>query len=133
MALKEQLERLVDEMVTRGVGFEDARCVRPGDRVAVEDPGFGNIHNLVISHGLSLAPVSIDDEGMLPDALWQACEDGAKALIVTPRAQNPTGAALSAARAVALRTVLRRYPGVLVIEALLIAAKVYLVVVRQGT
>lgn len=93
-----------------------SETLRPGDRVAVEDPGFGNIHNLVISHGLSLAPVSIDDEGMLPDALWQACEDGAKALIVTPRAQNPTGAALSSARAVALRTVLRRYPGVLVIE-----------------
>ncbi|MER5599677.1 aminotransferase class I/II-fold pyridoxal phosphate-dependent enzyme, partial [Streptomyces sp. NPDC002265] len=45
-----------------------------------------------------------------------ALDAGACALIVTDRAQNPTGAAVSAARARALRGVLRRYPDTLLIE-----------------
>lgn len=90
--------------------------LRAGDRVAVEDPGFGNIFDLLMSHGLSLVPIKIDQEGLLPDDLDRACRQGVKALIVTPRAQNPTGAALTEQRAKDLRRVLRRYPDVLLIE-----------------
>lgn len=90
--------------------------LRPGDRVAVEDPMFGNILDLVMSRGLSLVPVAVDEEGMLPDQLRQACGEGINALIVTPRAQNPTGAAITAQRSKALRGVLRRHPDLLVIE-----------------
>src|SRR5262249_10548024 len=52
----------------------------------------------------------------LPGALRQACVEGAKAVVLTPRAQNPFGAALSKERAKELRAVLRRYPDVVVIE-----------------
>lgn len=90
--------------------------LRPGDRVAVEDPGFGNLFDLVMSRGLSLVPVALDAEGVLPDELARSCREGVHALIVTPRAQTPTGAVLSPARAAALRSILARYPDVLLIE-----------------
>ncbi|MCP4248175.1 MAG: aminotransferase class I/II-fold pyridoxal phosphate-dependent enzyme [bacterium] len=93
-----------------------AECLQPGDRVAVEDPTFGNTMDLVISRGLVLVPVGMDDEGPLPEELHRACEQQVQAFIVTPRAQNPTGATISAKRARRLRAVLRDYPDVLVIE-----------------
>jgi DNA-binding transcriptional MocR family regulator len=90
--------------------------LRPGDRVAVEDPGFGNLFDLVMSRGLSLVPVAVDDEGPIPDELARACREGVHGLIVTPRAQTPTGAALSASRAGELRAILKKHPDILLIE-----------------
>ncbi len=90
--------------------------LRPGDRVAVEDPGFTGHLDLVMALGLVIVPVAIDGEGPLPDSLGRACRAGAAALIVTPRAQSPTGAAISERRAADLRRVLRQRPDMLVIE-----------------
>lgn len=90
--------------------------LRPGDAVAVEDPGFSNIFDLVRGIGLRLVPVEVDEEGLRPEALEQAIRQGAQALITTPRAQNPTGAALGAERARALRAVLAEAPDLLIIE-----------------
>lgn len=90
--------------------------LKPGDAVAVEDPGWGRTLDLVPALGLRTVPVGVDDEGPLPEGVRAALEAGARALIVTDRAQNPTGAAVSAARAGALRAVLREHPGTLLIE-----------------
>lgn len=93
-----------------------AAHLKPGDAVAVEDPGWGGLLDLVPALGLRTLPVALDDDGPLPDDVDRALTAGARALVVTDRAQNPTGAVLSAARARALRAVLRDHPATLLIE-----------------
>jgi DNA-binding transcriptional MocR family regulator len=89
--------------------------LRPGDRVAVEDPCFTGVLDLLASLALVPAPVAVDDEGLVPEALRPALKS-AQALILTPRAQNPTGAAITPKRARALRGVLAAFPQTLVVE-----------------
>jgi DNA-binding transcriptional MocR family regulator len=88
----------------------------PGDRVAVEDPGFTGVLDLVSALGLAVEPVALDELGALPDDLDRALRKRVRAVVLTPRAQNPTGAAMSAERARELRSVLDRRPEVLVVE-----------------
>ncbi len=90
--------------------------LRRGDRVGVEDPGYASVHQLVIGSGFVPVPVAVDDEGVTVDALDRALGSGLAALIVTPRAQNPRGSALTPARAAALDEVLATDLAVLVIE-----------------
>ncbi|WP_328556791.1 MULTISPECIES: aminotransferase class I/II-fold pyridoxal phosphate-dependent enzyme [unclassified Streptomyces] len=90
--------------------------LRPGDVVAVEDPGWGSLLDLAPALGLRTVGVGVDDEGPLPEEVRGALAAGARALIVTDRAQNPTGAAVTGPRARALRSVLREYPRTLLIE-----------------
>ncbi len=90
--------------------------LRPGDRIGVEDPGFSNVLDLVAALSLEVVPVAIDDRGILPAALDAAVDAGIAALIVTPRAHNPTGAALDEERARALRRVMRSRLDLLVVE-----------------
>ena len=90
--------------------------LRAGDRVAVEDPGYTAVLDLLSALGLIAEPVQVDDYGLRPVELREALRAGAVACIVTPRAQNPTGAAFDPRRARELRAVLSAHPGVLVIE-----------------
>jgi DNA-binding transcriptional MocR family regulator len=90
--------------------------LRPGDSVAVEDPSYVGVLDLIAAMGLVAEPVEIDDYGMIPAALARAIKAGARACIVTPRAQNPTGAAFDRNRATELRRVIAKYPDVVVIE-----------------
>ncbi len=89
--------------------------LRPGDAVAVEDPGYANLFDLIAALGLRAQPVAVDEAGPLPDALRTAVRRGARALIVTSRAHNPTGAAVTAERSGELRALLRT-AGLLLIE-----------------
>lgn len=93
----------------------EAHC-RPGDRIAVEDPSYIGTLDLVRTLGLVPVPVAIDEEGPDVDALAQALAEDVVATLLVPRAQNPTGAALSASRADALRSLLADHPEVLVVE-----------------
>ncbi len=91
--------------------------LRPGDRVAVEDPGWANLLDLIAALGLSAEPVQVDDDGPVVLSMARALRRGVRAVIVTSRAQNPTGAALSKDRARALRSLLAsKNDDVLVIE-----------------
>ena len=84
--------------------------------MAVEDPGWAAVVDQVERMGLVTIPVAVDQEGPVSESMWQALAGGAQAVVVTSRAQNPTGAAITAKRAKALRAVLARYPGRLVVE-----------------
>ncbi|MEO3777370.1 aminotransferase class I/II-fold pyridoxal phosphate-dependent enzyme [Micromonospora sp. B11E3] len=93
-----------------------AAHLRPGDAVAVEDPSWANLLDLVAALGLRPIGVPVDDEGPAPAGVAAALAAGARALVVTSRAQNPTGAAVSADRAAELRALLAGRPDLLLIE-----------------
>ncbi|MEU1970397.1 aminotransferase class I/II-fold pyridoxal phosphate-dependent enzyme [Microbacterium sp. NPDC019599] len=98
------IERLLGQALTRD------------DAVGLEDPCFlASIHTVRLG-GYRPVAIPVDDEGMTVDGLRAALADGVRAVVCTPRAQNPTGASLSAQRAAQLRAVLADHPYVLVIE-----------------
>ncbi len=93
-----------------------AQALVRDDAVALEDPCFlTSIHTVRVG-GYRPVPVPVDDEGMTVAGLRAALEQGVRAVVSTPRAQNPTGVSLSERRAAELRAVLREHPYVLVIE-----------------
>lgn len=97
-------ERLLNAHLTRG------------DAVAVEDPCFLASIGTLRLNGLRTVAVAVDGQGMRPEALRAALEGGARAVVFTPRAHNPTGVSITAERAAGLRAVLADHPQVLVVE-----------------
>jgi DNA-binding transcriptional MocR family regulator len=91
--------------------------VRPGDRVAVEDPCFPAVHDLLLASGFVQVPFAVDAEGPITASLERALQRDCRAVLVTVRGQNPTGSAVSGARASELRRLLRRHPDLLVVES----------------
>lgn len=91
--------------------------LRPGDRIAIEDPSYTGLLDLCSALELVRIPVRIDEEGPLPESMRNAFESGASAAVITLRGQNPTGAAISAARADELRSVFARFPAVFIVES----------------
>ncbi|MFK3980368.1 aminotransferase class I/II-fold pyridoxal phosphate-dependent enzyme [Micromonospora sp. NPDC050397] len=90
--------------------------LRPGDPVGVEDPGWANLLDLVAALGLHPVGVPVDDQGPTPAGVRAALAVGVRALVVTSRAQNPTGATVTADRAARLRELLGARPDLLLIE-----------------
>jgi len=86
-----------------------------GDKVAVEEPCFLGTLNLLRLAGMARVGVSIDEHGIEIESLVTALESGVRAVIITPRAHNPTGYSLSAERAAQIQAVLTDYPNVLII------------------
>lgn len=91
-------------------------ALRPGDAVAVEDPGYADLYDLVRALDLRLVPVPVTAEGPDPDALAAALRGGARAVVVNPVGQNPLGASISEERRSELNAVVRERPGTLVVE-----------------
>ena len=86
-----------------------------GDTVIVEDPCYISAANAVRLSGFQPQGASIDNEGMCPVVLRKCLEKGAKAVIITPRAHNPTGVSLTKQRASEIQSVLADFPNVLVL------------------
>jgi GntR family transcriptional regulator/MocR family aminotransferase len=70
----------------------------PGDRIAIEDPGYEPPRQLFRSLGLQVAGVPVDHEGIVVDRLPK----DARAVYVTPSHQYPLGVAMSMRRRKAL-------------------------------
>jgi DNA-binding transcriptional MocR family regulator len=82
---------------------------KAGDAILVEELTFSGMKAIAEYRGYSLAPVAMDDEGIIPDALFAAAKaSGARALYTMPTLQNPTARTLSLARRKELIKVARR-------------------------
>ncbi|MCR2785656.1 MULTISPECIES: aminotransferase class I/II-fold pyridoxal phosphate-dependent enzyme [unclassified Microbacterium] len=92
-----------------------AQALVRDDAVAMEDPCFLSSIRTVRLGGYRPVAVPVDEEGMTVEGLRAALAEGVRAVICTPRAQNPTGVSLSARRAADLREVMAEHPHVLVI------------------
>ena len=112
--LREALARLLSEMrglasrpdqilVTAGsqmaLTLIARTLVRPGDRVAIEDPGYPHARMAFQDAGARVVPVPIDAEGLRIDVLERIAETSPlRAVFVTPHHQYPTTVTMSAAR-----------------------------------
>ncbi|RDI97012.1 PLP-dependent aminotransferase family protein [Dyella solisilvae] len=86
--------------------------VAPGETVlAMEDPGYGPVRRLFELAGASVAPVPVDDEGLVVERI----PANARVIYVTPSHQSPLGMVISPARRHALLAFARRH-GAVVIE-----------------
>ncbi|WP_329603886.1 aminotransferase class I/II-fold pyridoxal phosphate-dependent enzyme [Nocardia seriolae] len=73
--------------------------IRLGDPVAVENPCFPPFLDMLAQLGARPIPVDLDESGMRPDSLATCLSTRHPVLVLLqPRAQNPTGASLSARR-----------------------------------
>lgn len=70
-----------------------------GDRVAIENPGYRAAAMVFRSAGAVMAPVAVDDDGLVPSEL---AATGAKLVYTTPSHQFPTGVVMSLERRQAL-------------------------------
>ncbi|WP_084534788.1 MocR-like pyridoxine biosynthesis transcription factor PdxR [Nocardia yamanashiensis] len=93
------------------VGELAAALWRPGDAVAIEDPGYSRAAGALRAAGMRLVPVPVDGDGLRVELL----PDGVKAVYCTPAHQFPIGARMPAARRIELIEFARR-TGALVIE-----------------
>jgi DNA-binding transcriptional MocR family regulator len=89
-----------------GVARALEQVVRLGDRVVVESPGFPPFLDLLDVLGAEPVPVLLDGAGVRPESLRRALARRPAAMVLQPRAQNPTGVSMSAERAAALAEVL---------------------------
>ncbi len=87
------------------------QVVRFGDRVAVESPGFPYFFDLIEAAGAVPVTLETDADGVLPSSLARALALGPSAVLLQPRAQNPTGVSMSLERARRLANVLLSVPG----------------------
>ena len=71
----------------------------PGDRVCMEDPGYVGADRVFEAVGAEIAPVPLDDEGMV---LREPDLRGARLVYLTPAHQFPLGVTMSLPRRLAL-------------------------------
>lgn len=88
-----------------------AAVLRPGDVVAVEEPGYQRAVEAFTAAGLRVVPARVDEEGLRPDTV----PSGVDAVYCSPAHQYPSGARLSATRRVELVDRARR-EGFLLVE-----------------
>ena len=109
------LAAVPEQVVATAGGQHAMACVigaltQPGDTVAVEALTYPGMRALAGLLHLRLAPIAIDEEGLVPEALDAACRAAPlRALYTMPTLHNPTTATMPVARREALAEVARRH------------------------
>lgn len=98
-----------------GIDLVARSIVRFGDRVALEHPCFPPLVDLIEAVGAQIVALPMDAEGIDPAALREALRTPLAALVLQPRAQNPTGISMGTERAHVLASILDG-TGTLVVE-----------------
>ncbi|MFI6868244.1 PLP-dependent aminotransferase family protein [Nocardia sp. NPDC050406] len=106
-----ETELLATSGTSSAVGEFAAALLRPGDRVAIEDPGYLRAAGAFQAAGVELVPIPLDADGLRVDRI----PADVQAVYCTPAHQFPLGARMPAARRVELVEFVRR-TGALVIE-----------------
>jgi DNA-binding transcriptional MocR family regulator len=83
--------------------------LRPGDVLAVGAFVYPGLLAVARRYGLALRVIASDGEGLVPEALAEACADGVAAVYVVPTNDNPTTATMGLARREALAAVIRSH------------------------
>jgi GntR family transcriptional regulator/MocR family aminotransferase len=83
---------------------------------AVEQPGYYTIFDTWDHAGVRMIGIETDQDGARPESLESAIRAGANAVLLTPRAHNPTGASWTPERLRSLGDVLSQYAHVVAIE-----------------
>ena len=102
------------EVVTVVDGAQDGvlrtleQLVGLGDRVAVESPGYPPFLDALDLLGAQIVPLDLDSEGVTVASLTAALARDPVAVLIQPRAQNPTGVSMTPRRAQALARAVRR-------------------------
>ncbi|WP_456242959.1 MocR-like ectoine utilization transcription factor EhuR [Sinorhizobium kostiense] len=82
----------------------------PGSTIATEAISHHTLVPLSTYLGIRLQGIAIDDDGMMPEALDEACRTGViRAIFLQPSVINPTATLMSADRRAALAEVARRH------------------------
>lgn len=88
---------------------------RPGDTIVTEKLTYPSIRLMAQQLGLKLCTVDMDDQGLIPDALDEACcERPVKAVYLTPTLQTPTTATMGEERRKAVAELVRHHDLILI-------------------
>jgi DNA-binding transcriptional MocR family regulator len=99
-----------------GITASLAAVCRAGDTALAEELTFPGIQSAARMLGIKLRPAPIDSDGIIPEALDEACAKGnIRALYTIPTYQNPTTAVMPPERRRAIAEVAERH-GVYIIE-----------------
>lgn len=84
--------------------------LKAGDTVVTEHLTYPGLITVARMLGIKLIGVGMDDEGLMPDALEEACRNHrVSALYCTPTIQNPTAAVMSVTRREAIAELCRQH------------------------
>lgn len=92
-------EVLITSGFRQGAGLVVETLVEPGSRVAVEAPTYNGFLGILRARGAQAVPVDCDAEGMIPQRLEEALDEGEVRLVyLIPTYHNPTGRNMSLRR-----------------------------------
>jgi len=87
-----------------------ATFAKAGDTVLVEELTYAGIKSLAALFRLRLVPVAVDEQGLVPESLEEACRRGnPKLLYCMPNLHNPTGVVLARERRERVAALAQRY------------------------